>query len=172
MKLKTIIFSLIAITCYFNSSMAQTTTLKTKFGSIDIPQDWTSEVKEETGEFVVFIPGTDEKFRSNFTLIKQTNVDKSIDLAKYGQMTKDQLDQYFAGLDILSAKLIGSGKTAYYSISYSGLYKDDRLNWKQVIYLYKNTAYIYTFTTKPELFEELVKSVDQVFSTIKIKGIH
>jgi hypothetical protein len=130
---------------------ASVATLKKDLFKIQYPNKWTIDTSGMMGsEFFVFSPkeNANDKFRENVNLIIQDIGGQNIDLDKYAQISKDEINTMGNEARIHESKKVKKGKSEFYKMIYEMKDGDYKIKIEQYYFVTNTRAYVLTLATE------------------------
>jgi len=147
--------------------------LENELYKIQYPNKWTVDTSKTMGtEFFIFSPienGTD-KFRENVNLIVQDISGHNIDLDKYADISKNEINTMGPGSRIYEAKKIKKGKSEYYKIVYDMTEESLKLKLEQYYFVTDTRAFVLTFTTESSKFASFKTVGEGVLNSFQLRS--
>lgn len=140
--------------------------------SIEYPQEWTINTSGQLGtEFMIFSPldSKDDKFMENVNLIIQILNGMNINLDKYTEISLGQIKTMITNSDIIENKRIKIDGKDCQKIIYSGNQGTYKLMFEQYYWVENEKAYVLTFTTEIDKFDNYKDTGEKILNTFKIK---
>lgn len=138
--------------------------------SIEYPKNWETKNSvdvEGITAIVAFMGPIKNGFQTNINI--KTESAEEYTLNQYIQVSKQVLSQLLAMNDYIlidEGSLTINNQNAYF-LEYAWNFKGNPLKVKQVIFMNRNNAYIITFTSLQNAFEDSVIDFDNSVSTFK-----
>jgi hypothetical protein len=129
--------------------------LQKELFKIQYPSKWTIDTSKMMGsEFFIFSPkeNANDKFRENVNLIIQDISGQNIDLDKYAQISKEQINTMANESRIHESKKIKKGKSEFYKMIYDMKQGAFKLKIEQYYFVTNTRAYVLTLATESTKF--------------------
>ncbi len=146
-------------------------TLKSKEYVIQYPEDLSIyKQKGLEADFMLLFPVDKSKspFQENVSLITQKKLANSVTLADFKSESMADLKNMIPALNIDEEAQVEINGITYEKIVYTGTYNNSEIVMMQYYAVYKNTAYVLSYTTVPALFTGSKPIVENIFSTFII----
>ena len=160
---------------YTHFCFAQTDTTNSIFVKdnykIQYPKSWQLDTSKLMGtDFFVLAPLENEidKFRENVSGIIQDLSGQNIDLEIYKQITDKQILEFATEPKIFESEIINSNKNNYYKTVYAMTQGKARLKITSVCYIKNEKAYLITFTSEIEKYEQYKKVGEDIISSFHL----
>jgi serine/threonine-protein kinase len=138
---------------------------------IPYPRTWT--IREGTlGTVVLFLsPREDssDNFQENLNLIVQDLSGQKIGLKEFTEISKKQIQKFISNPDIILAKEITLAENPGYEVMYSGKQGNYNLKWKQAWTVLNEKAYVLTYTSQIQHYEDYLKYINAMQSGFEIE---
>ena len=156
-------------------SPGQTINWKTFEGSnysIQYPPDW--ELNQSglmNTSFILFSPleSSDDKFRENVNLLIQDLSGKKIDLNKFTEISTEQVKTMILNSHIIENKRIKNNAGEYHKMHYSGDQGAFHLEFEQYYWVFKDKAYVLTFTCEQTKFTKFKEMAENILNSFAFK---
>src|SRR4030095_8113050 len=130
--------------------------LEKELFKVQYPNKWTIDTSKTMGtEFFIFSPreNSNDKFRENVNLIIQDISGQNIDLDKYAQISKRQINTMANGSRIHESRKVKKGKSEFYKMIYEMTQGALRLKLEQYYFVTDTRAFVLTLTTESNKFK-------------------
>ena len=141
--------------------------------TIQYPSTWVLDESGEMGtNFILFSPleSGNDKFKENVNLLIQDLTGKNIDIDKYTEISESQIKTMVKNANLIESKRIENTKNEYHKIIYSVMHDQLNLQFEQYYWVFKNKAYVLTFTCEKDkfsIFSETGEKILKSFQFIK-----
>lgn len=139
---------------------------------VEYPDSWELDTSRiVNSSFILKSPkeSTKDDFQESINLLVQDLSGHHLDLAKFTEITENQVLQVFeAGKILMSAPVTFLDLSAH-QLVYSGKLNHVMLKWEQIFWIEGEKAYILTYSAKIEAFEKYHQVAAQIINSIKRK---
>jgi hypothetical protein len=146
-------------------------TLEKELFKVQYPNKWTIDTSRMMGsEFFIFSPkeNATDKFRENVNLIIQDISGRNIDLDKYAQISKEQINTMGDGARIHESKKIKKGKSEFYKMIYDMKQGAFKLKIEQYYFVTNTRAYVLTLATESTKFANFKTVGEGVLNSFQV----
>lgn len=146
-------------------------TLEKELFKVQYPNKWTIDTSRMMGsEFFIFSPkeNATDKFRENVNLIIQDISGQNIDLDKYAQISKEQINTMGDGARIHESKKIKKGKSEFYKMIYDMKQGAFKLKIEQYYFVTNTRAYVLTLATESTKFANFKTVGEGVLNSFQV----
>lgn len=143
-------------------------TVKRKFFSVQYPSGWTLNESGALGTtFILSSPkeSDEDKFNENVTLIIQDLKGMGMDLDKYTKISEEQVNTLITNSKLIESTRIKDAGTEYHKIIYNGDQGIYRLAYEQYYWVKNERAYVLTFVTEQNKFDEYKAIGEQILNS-------
>jgi PsbP len=171
-------FLILFAVCVVTSGFSQTTTTKVYYKEyttdrfrIKYPASWQLDASKTMGaDLILLSPLEDaaDKFRDNVNVIIQDLTGQNTDLARYKEITDNQLKNLATGVEIYESTLDNSGDSQSYRVSYAMTQGQFRLRIISKCFILKDKAYLVTFTSEFDKFENYSSISNDILKTFVV----
>lgn len=147
-------------------------TVKEKSFTINYPATWNLDQSGQMGtSLMLFSPVESEqdKFRENVNVIIQDLKGMDIDLDKYTKISEDQVKNLITNSKIVESNRIKNGNSEYHKIIYTGEQGLFKLTFEQYYLIKKDKAYILTFTSEQDKYEDFKETGEEILNSFQLK---
>jgi len=140
--------------------------------SLKYPSDWELNQSGQMGtSFILFsqLESDADKFRENINLVIQDLTGYNLNLDKYIDVTLGQIKSMISNPKISVNQRVRSGNGEFHKLVYSGNQGVFNLTFEQYIWVYKNRAFVLTFTSEQEKFEKFKLEGERILNTFYLK---
>jgi hypothetical protein len=133
------------------------------------PDNWELNQTGIAGtKFILFMPNAQPvTFRDNINLIIQDLTGQNMDLKKFADLSKAQVQQFITNANIATSETSADGKK--HKMIYSGSQGQLNLKWQQYYWVKNEKAYILTFTADQNSFDKKIETARQVMDSFTAK---
>lgn len=138
---------------------------------IQYPATWQPDASKTMGaDLFLFTPleGQTDDFRENVNIIIQDLTGQHIDLAKYKEITDQQLKNLANDLEVYESVLENAGGSQSYRVSYSMKQGKYHLRVISRCYIKGEKAYLATFTSEVDAFHQYAAVAVDVLKTFAL----
>jgi hypothetical protein len=131
-------------------------TLEKQLFKVQYPNKWTIDTSKTMGtEFFIFSPreNSNDQFRENVNLIIQDLSGQNIDLDKYADISKQQINAMANNPKIHESKKVKKGKSEFYKMIYEMTQGTLRLKLEQYYFVTNARAFVLTLATESNKFK-------------------
>lgn len=166
--------TLVVICFCFTTLNAQSVNWKTAEKnnySLKHPADWEVNLEGQMGtDIILFSPvaGEGDLFRENVNVYIEALPNDEIDLATYIGFTEQNIKGFFTNFNMLESVLLEIDSKPVHKLLYTadqGLYK---LTFEQYISLKGDKAYVLTFTSEQNSYEEYKEVGEKILSSFRL----
>ena len=130
------------------------------------------ELKEDLmGTVVVFFTeqkNSSDLFQENLNVMVQDLSAQPMTLAEYTDLSREQIKLIVTDSKILSSKKITLAGNPAYEFVYTGKQGQIDLKWKQKYTIIGDTAYLLTYTSEIDEFDNYLDAFNQIFASFKL----
>src|ERR1035437_4578073 len=147
-------------------------TLKQKDYSIKYPNNWELDQSGQSGTTFILLSVlemAEDLFRENINLITQDLNGKNINLAKYTEISVEQIKTMIPNSKITESELVKGKSGGYHKIIYTGDQNNFHLKFEQHYWVINNKAYILTFTCEESKFADYKEVAEKILNSFTIK---
>jgi hypothetical protein len=157
----------LALILFSHSTVEEWKTLETKEYLIKYPETWILNESGQAGtSFFIFGPAVEgQPFKNNINLMIQDLSGLDIDLAKFVEMSVEQIPQFFPAAVISSSATEG----AVHRIVYTATYAEYKLKCKQYYWVKNEKAFVLTYTSDQKSYDESITLATEVMDSFKVK---
>jgi len=144
---------------------------KSKAFQISYPIKWAIDTSKKQGaEVFLFSPLEDslDRFRENINVIVQNLEGLGIDLKKYTSISEQQIREMSAEAKIFSSKDSANQRGTFHKIIYSAPANGYKLKFEQYYFVKNAKAYIITFSSELDKFEQYEATAEQILASFKL----
>jgi hypothetical protein len=163
------------VLCFFTAAtLAQKATVKTlkkELFKIQYPHKWTIDTSGMMGsEFFIFSPveNVNDKFRENVSLIIQDISGQNIDLDKYAEISKEQINTMAGESTIHESKKMKKGKSEFYKMIYEFREESLKVKIEQYYFVTNSRAYVLTLATESTKFANFKSIGEGVLNSFQV----
>jgi hypothetical protein len=152
---------------------ASVTTFQKALFKIQYPNKWTIDTSGMMGsEFFIFSPkeSANDKFRENVNLIVQDISGQNIDLDKYAQISKDEINAIGDAARIYESKKIKKGKSEFYKMIYDMEQEAFKVKIEQYYFVTSARAYVLTLATESTKFANFKTVGEAVLNSFQLRN--
>lgn len=130
-----------------------------------VPEDWVVDMS--TGVTSAYVSVSDA---SNVSVIVASLKDPNITPAQYWESYKTQYTETFPDLEELdTANVLLGGKHAE-AHTFTASMMETKYKFKQVVAIFENNAYLFTYTAKEELFDTHLEEVNKMIEHFRFES--
>ena len=140
--------------------------------SIQYPDTFELNTSGEMGlSFILLSKQTSQldPFRENINLIEQDLTNQNINLDKFMEISIGQIKTMFNNASIIESKRVINGNYEFHKITYSATQGQFNLQFVQYCWIIDQKAYVLTFTSEQNQFDNYIKIGEKIMNTFKIK---
>jgi len=140
--------------------------------SIQYPDSFRFEKRPNMNvEFIFFskLNSSDDTFSENINLITENLSGKDIDLDKYVQISEKQISTLVTDGKLISSERLERNDKEFHKIIYTGKQGIYDLKWHLLLWVIDEKAYILTFTSEKDQYNNYVKIAEKIMKTFKLK---
>lgn len=155
-----------------NQTIIDWKTLDQSNYSIQYPSNWElNQSGQMNTSFVLFSPleSDNDKFKENVNLLIQDLTGYNIDLNKYTEISEGQIKTMVTNSSLIESKRIKNGKDEFHKIIYSGDQGIFHLQFEQYYWVVNDKAFILTFTSEKDKFENFKEIGEKILNSFKQK---
>ncbi|MFA7272264.1 MAG: hypothetical protein WC044_00260 [Crocinitomicaceae bacterium] len=148
------------------------TTLSNEKYYIEYPENWELNQKKEVGaEFFLFseLSSLEDKFRENVNLLKQDISGYYLDLDEYAKLTVGQVENLLEDGKILESSRISGNTRDFHKLIFTGTQNGLKLKFEQYFWVVGEDAFILTFTTVANQFEQYKVEGEGILNSFVLK---
>lgn len=165
-------FLILAFSFLFSGMIySQTTkTFATKVYSIDYPAAWRLDTTKTLAPAVLFFSPPDsakDSFDENVNIMEQNLAGKHIDLSAYKTISEDQMSKMGPEAKVLRSAIEKSPGGEIYSFECLMTMNGNKLRVKSICKIRNDVAYLVSFTTRTESFEQYSTVGNQILDSFK-----
>ncbi len=142
-----------------------------KYG-ITYPENWDLDDSGTMGsKFFIFsrLVSVADNFKENVNLITQDLSAYNVTLDQFVNMSTDQVIAIIKEGDIISSDRISKDGIEQHQLIYTGKQNDYTLRFEQRFWIVDKTAYILTFTSKLDDYEQYKEIGNKIIASFKMK---
>ncbi len=138
--------------------------------AINYPDSWRLDVSGQMNtEFILFSElEENDTFQENINLLKQDLKGQGFTMESYVKLSKNQIKKMVPNGKIIESKYVNDDQP-HYVIIWSGFVSGNNLKFKQLFFLENENAYVLTFTTLPETFDQYIDLGNKILNSFKLK---
>jgi hypothetical protein len=155
-----------------NQTIINWKTLDLSNYSIQYPSTWElNQSGQMNTSFVLFSPleSDNDKFKENVNILVQDLTGYNIDLNKYTEISEGQIKTMVTNSSLIESKRIKNGKDEFHKIIYSGDQGIFHLQFEQYYWVVNDKAFILTFTSEKDKFENFKEIGEKILNSFKQK---
>ena len=163
-----ILLSIISTDCYSQSDKIFSHTDYT----VQFPAKWTLDTSRRFANAVfLFSPLEDstDKFSENVNVMEQDLKGQNIDLATYRSLSDQQFAELGEKGKLIASRIEKSSNGERYFGEYEFTLNDSQLHIKSICYIKGDTAYLITFTSRPDTFEKFKDTGTKILESFKLR---
>lgn len=163
-----------AIITPINPNMNQQQTWK-KFDDISYtimyPGDWDLNTGGANNtSFILVAPGTEKKaFRENINLLISKLPNSEIGIDFFAKASEQQIAANFQNSELIESTRVRTDDTEYQKMIYTGSRNGIELKFTQRYWVIDGVAYVLTFSSNNDTWDQLASTVEGVFDTFTLK---
>ncbi len=141
----------------------------------EYPNSWRLDTTKKIGaELFIFSPLENEadKLSENVNIMIQDLSGKNIDLGRYKQITDQQVMELATDGRIFESSISKKNKEELYKITYAMTQGNFRLKITSVCYIKNDKAYLATFTSEFDKYDNYRKIAEQILNSFAVTKIH
>lgn len=137
---------------------------------INYPDNWRLDVSGQMNtEFILFSElEENDTFQENINLLKQDLKGQGFTMESYVKLSKNQIKKMVPNGKIIESKYVNDDQP-HYVIIWTGFVSGNNLKFKQLFFLENESAYVLTFTTLPETFDQYIDLGNKILNSFKLK---
>ena len=138
---------------------------------ISYPTTWTlSQDGQEETEFTILSPieSDNDIFRENINLVIQDLSGQKINLDKYVKISESQI-KASTNSTLIESKRMKNDSGEYHKVITSADHKAYQLKFEQYYWVVKNKAYVLTFTSEQDKFDDFKETGEKILNSFKLK---
>lgn len=123
------------------------------------------------GTVVIFFSdqkNSSDLFQENLNVLVQDLSAQPMTLAEYTDLSIEQIKLFVSDSKILSSKKITLAGNLANELIYTGKQGQFDLKWKQIYTIIGDTAYILTYTSEIDDFDNYLEGFNQIFASFKL----
>ena len=147
--------------------------LKDKSYTLRYPNNWELDQTGQGGTSFILLSVLEDaydKFRENVNLIVQDVKGKNIDLAKFTEISTEQIKTMIPNSKIISSELEKRKSGEYRRIVYTCDQGKFHLQFEQRYWVINNKAYILTFTAEETKYANFIGTATKILESFTIKN--
>ncbi len=147
-------------------------TFETDEFSIQYPNNFELNTSGLIGtKFVLFSEQTSDKdlFRENVNLVSQNISGQNIDLDKFVEISKKQLEIMIPNGKLIESKRISNENKEFQRFIFSGTQGQSNLKWLQYFFIKNDKVYVLTLTCEINQYDKYVSVGEDIMKTFVIK---
>lgn len=163
------VFGVLLSTNSFAQDATSWETYTTDAYEVKYPSTWDfNNSTSSTMDFLALCPleSDDDKMREYLNLVKENSNELSLDA--YFESSKKMLEKTFPMLEIISTEDMKSNGLEMKRLTYTATFGEDVLYFAQVYTVHNNMAYVLTFNSEKDKFENFQDIEDTIFKSFKI----
>lgn len=140
--------------------------------SIQYPEGWEFKTTGGMGiEFIVLSTAENktDSFRENINLTVEELPQIDATLANYAAVTEEHIKTFIKNVRIVDSETVGDGADEYHKLVYEGKQGKKDLTYEQYIRVKENKAYVLTFTSKRNEYENYKSIAEKIMCSFRIK---
>jgi len=168
----TLLTFLLTITSWSQKTPADWKVLSQNNFSIQYPTNWDLDQTGHLGttfQILSELTSIEDPFRENVDLIIQDLRGTTIYLNKYVKMSEEKLGTFLTNFNMLESKRIKDHRGEFHKLIFTGETEDLRLKFEQYIWVKGIKAYILTFHTELNQFDNYKETGEKILNSFKIK---
>ena len=139
---------------------------------VGYPSNWTRDLSGMMGAtFILFSPqdSDNDTFKENVNLqITDLGVQGVINLDVFAKAAEDQIEKMITDADVKRSSKISNGQDEYYEIEFTGIQGKLSLHWIQHYRIRGRHAYILTFTSQRDRFDDYRDLAKQILRSFQL----
>jgi serine/threonine-protein kinase len=158
--------------CFGQQNAENWITVTDKLYTIQHPSDWEFKESNEYGAtFYIFSPlmSDDDKFKENVNLLIQDLSLQNVNLNQFVEISEDQVKTIVNNGKIIESTRINTGENEFHKMIFQaeqGMYK---LKFLQYYWVKNKKAYVLTFTTELDQFEDFQEIGELIMNSFVIQ---
>jgi len=139
--------------------------------SINYPENWELNGSGVMGTaFFLFSPlaSEEDRFKENVNLIIEDLTGLGLNLQKYTEFSMNQLSSLITDGTLIENKTINDRKLNYQKVIYTGTQGVFNLKWEMYCWVYKEKAYVLTFTCEENEFANYQDVGEKILNSFQI----
>tara|TARA_Y100000782_G_C10176196_1_gene261947 strand:+ start:839 stop:1378 length:540 start_codon:yes stop_codon:yes gene_type:complete len=148
------------------------TTYSTKGYQVEYPSSWELDTVNTRGaEFIILSPLVSEEdpFNEYVSFAQQDLTGKQITLDKYIEISESQVKAYLKSGEIVKSERVKNKTETHHIIICKGTQQNTSITFVQYYWLLNETAYILSFTSKTESYENYQKTAEHILDSFQFK---
>ncbi len=140
--------------------------------SIQYPNSWDLDTSKQMGSsFALYskLTSTNDQFRENINLIIQKNLEDTLDLDTYIDLSEKQVSKLISKFRMIESQRMKNNDLEFHKFLYKGKYGTLKLKFEQYIWLIDKQAYVLTLTCETNEFENYQKVGEKILDSFKIE---
>lgn len=135
------------------------------------PEGWSLDTSSVDSEFFIYSPLVESSdiFQENINLTTEKLPNNSITAEYYIKRALEMIKTSFGEVDVLENKERKGNFGTYRTIIYTGTMSGMKLKWKQSVYVKNSTAYIISYTSLDDTYDEFVEISNKVMNSFIVK---
>lgn len=136
--------------------------------SLEYPQGWTVGQGKATGELAILSTeqtSATDQIKEKLSIKLERSSTTPFTLESIAQIAKEQLKKTQPDAKISDEE----SKESYFELEYTGNQNDQKMKWKQRIWVKGKEAFVLIYTAEYENFGKYEKEVNQIMDSFKIK---
>ncbi len=168
---KILIFTILIINSIFVFGQTEWKSIKDNDFTIEYPENWELNKSGQMGtKFILFskLSNSTDKFRENVNLIIQDLTGSNITLDKYVEISENQIRTLVTNGKIIETNRNTEKEFEYHKMIYTGKQGVFDLKFIQYFWVLENKAFVLTFTTEIDEFDNFVQIGKKIMNSFKI----
>lgn len=140
--------------------------------AIQYPSTWQLNQSGQMGtSFILLSPleSDKDKFMENVNLLIQDLAGRNIDLNKFTEISEEQVKTMVTNSILIESKRVKNGDNEFHRIIYLGDQGMYRLKFEQYYWVVNSKAYILTFTTEKDKFNDYMEIGEKILNSFILK---
>ncbi len=166
MKGLLILFTLICV-----SAGAQVKSFQSVNYSIQYPELWDVDTVHKNMADVFFLSplsSDTDKFRENVGVGIQNLHGMNVDLDKFVTLSENQIKTLVTNGNIIESRRVKYAEGEFHKIIFTGLQGVYHLKFEQYYFIYKEKAFVITFTAEENKFDDYVAVSEKILGSFKL----
>lgn len=148
-------------------------TLENDDYTIDYPDNWQTDESGQMGtSFILLSPQTSDSddFKENVNLLRQDLSAYDLNLEEFVTLSKGQIESMIEESEILESEIFTNVTPNYFRTTYTGKQYNRTLHFTQYYWVTDNSAYVLTFTSELDVYDDYKKTGEQIMKSFKLKA--
>jgi uncharacterized protein YcfL len=139
--------------------------------SVQYPDSWTMQdnVQGAVAAFLSPVEDDKDRFQDNVNIATQDLQGQDINIEQYTELTKQQIPTIITDATIISSESVTVNGSEMQKLVYTGTQGDFKLKWHQIFTIKDGQAYILTYTSEENKYDNYVKEMEEMSETLAIK---